>query len=54
MTVASISGIRGVYNRDLLPEDMVEYTRKFSALGAAPEVLVGRDTRPRATSSRGW
>ena len=45
MTVATISGIRGIYNRDLLPADVVAYARSFSSLAAAPEVLIGRDTR---------
>jgi phosphomannomutase len=45
MTVATISGIRGIYNRDLLPADIVAYTRSFSTLAASPEVLMGRDTR---------
>ncbi|MGD0636487.1 MAG: hypothetical protein ABSA72_00410 [Nitrososphaerales archaeon] len=45
MTVATISGIRGIYNRDLLPSNIVAYARSFSSLVAAPEVLIGRDTR---------
>src|SRR6202521_2327618 len=45
MTVATISGIRGIFNRDLLPADIVAYARNFSSLAASPEVLVGRDTR---------
>ncbi len=45
MTVATISGIRGIYNGDLLPADVAEYARNFSSLVASPEVLVGRDTR---------
>jgi phosphomannomutase len=45
MTVATISGIRGIYNRDLLPADVVAYARSFSSLATAPEVLIGRDTR---------
>jgi phosphomannomutase len=45
MTVATISGIRGVFNGDLLPADLVSYTRGFSSIAKSPEVLVGRDTR---------
>ncbi len=41
----STSGIRGVFNSDLLPEDMAEYTRRFVRLLGAGELLVGRDTR---------
>ena len=45
MTVTSTSGIRGVFNSDLLPEDMAEYARRFVQLIGAGEFLVGRDTR---------
>jgi phosphomannomutase len=45
LTVTSTSGIRGVFNSDLLPEDMAEYTRRFVRLLGAGELLVGRDTR---------
>ncbi len=45
MTVTSTSGIRGVFNSDLLPEDMAEYTRRFVRLLGPGELLVGRDTR---------
>ena len=45
MTVTSTSGIRGVFNSDLLPEDMAEYTRRFVRLLGASEFLLGRDTR---------
>ena len=45
MTVTSTSGIRGVFNSDLLPEDMAEYARRFVRLLGAGELLVGRDTR---------
>lgn len=45
MTVASTSGIRGVFNSDLLPDDMAEYARRFVRLVGAGEFLVGRDTR---------
>jgi phosphomannomutase len=45
MTVATISGIRGIFNRDLLPTDVVAYARNFSSFVASPEILVGRDTR---------
>ncbi len=45
MTVTSTSGIRGVFNSDLLPEDLADYTRRFVRLLGARELLVGRDTR---------
>jgi phosphomannomutase len=45
MTIATISGIRGVFNRDLTPADIVAYARGFSSIAASPEILVGRDTR---------
>ena len=45
MTVTSTSGIRGVYNSDLLPEDVAEYTRRFVRLVGGGELLLGRDTR---------
>jgi phosphomannomutase len=46
MTVASISGVRGIFNRDLLPAEVVAYAKNFSSITASPEILVGRDTRP--------
>src|SRR5271155_4059127 len=45
MTVASISGIRGVFNADLLPADVYGYAENFASLTTARDVLVGRDTR---------
>jgi len=45
LTVASTSGIRGVFNSDLLPEEMAEYARRFVRLTRPGEILVGRDTR---------
>jgi len=45
LTVASTSGIRGVFNSDLSPEDFAEYTRRFVRLLGADELLLGRDTR---------
>ena len=41
----STSGIRGVFNSDLLPEDMADHARSFVRLLGAGELLVGRDTR---------
>ncbi len=41
----STSGIRGVFNSDLLPEDIAEYSRRFVRLVGGGELLVGRDTR---------
>lgn len=45
MTIASISGIRGIFNQDLLPADICTYVENFAKLASAQEVLVGRDTR---------
>ena len=45
MTVTSTSGIRGVFNSDLLPEELTEYTRNFVRLVGGGELLLGRDTR---------
>ena len=45
MTVTSTSGIRGVFNSDLLPEAVAEYTRNFVRLVGGGELLLGRDTR---------
>lgn len=45
MTVATISGIRGIFNSDLLPADVVSYVQGFASVAVTPEVLVGRDTR---------
>ena len=45
MTVTSTSGIRGVFNSDLVPEELAEYTRNFVRLLGAGEFLLGRDTR---------
>jgi len=45
LTVTSTSGIRGVFNSDLLPEDIEEYARRFVRLVGADEVLLARDTR---------
>ncbi len=45
MAVTSTSGIRGVFNSDLLPDDLAEYTRRFARLLGAGEFLLGTDTR---------
>jgi len=45
LTVTSTSGIRGVFNVDLLPEDLAEYTKRFVRLLGAGEFLLGRDSR---------
>ncbi len=43
--MATISGIRGIFNVDLEPADVVSYAQGFASVAASPEVLVGRDTR---------
>jgi phosphomannomutase len=45
LTVTSTSGIRGVFNSDLLPEALTQYTRNFVRLVGGGELLLGRDTR---------
>jgi phosphomannomutase len=45
MTVASISGIRGIFNQDLLPADICRYAENFASLTTARDALIGRDTR---------
>jgi phosphomannomutase len=45
LTVSSTSGIRGIFNSDLLPESLSEYSRNFANLLQADELLLGRDTR---------
>jgi phosphomannomutase len=43
--VASVSGIRGVFNESLLPSDIARYAGNFSALTGGKRFLIGRDTR---------
>jgi phosphomannomutase len=43
--IASISGIRGVFNESLLPSDINRYVVSFAALVPGKRFLVGRDTR---------
>ncbi|MDA4117124.1 MAG: phosphomannomutase [Thaumarchaeota archaeon] len=45
MTVISTSGIRGGFNSDLLPDELVENARNFARMLGTDEVLLGRDTR---------
>jgi phosphomannomutase len=45
LTVVSTSGIRGVFNSDLLPEDVAEYARHFVGVMGGGEFLLARDTR---------
>lgn len=45
MVVASISGIRGVFNRDLSLTELARYIDGFVAVKPSAEFLVGRDTR---------
>jgi phosphomannomutase len=45
VTIATISGIRGILNGDLMPADVAAYARGFSLVATSREVLVGRDTR---------
>ncbi len=43
--VASISGIRGVFNDSLLSADIVGYAANFASLVQSEKILLGRDTR---------
>lgn len=45
MTIATISGVRGILNGDLMPADVAAYARGFSSVATSREVLIGRDTR---------
>jgi phosphomannomutase len=45
LTVTSTSGIRGVFNSDLLPEELAEYSRNFVRMLGADELFLARDTR---------
>lgn len=45
MTVVSTSGIRGVFNSDLLPEDIADYAKGFVRTLGGGEFLLARDTR---------
>jgi len=41
----SISGIRGVYGNDFLPEDVIKFCDGFSKLVKTRKCVIGRDTR---------
>ncbi|MDC0211105.1 phosphomannomutase [Candidatus Nitrosopelagicus sp.] len=41
----SISGIRGVYGKDFVPEDVIKYCNGFSKLIKTGKCVIGRDTR---------
>ena len=45
MVIASVSGIRGIFNRDLLLSDVVRYTRNFIRLSESRQFLLASDTR---------
>ena len=45
MVVASISGIRGIFNQDLSLTELARYIDGFAAVKPSAEFLVGRDTR---------
>ena len=45
MVVASISGIRGIFNQDLSLTEFARYVDDFAAVKPSTEFLVGRDTR---------
>ena len=42
----TISGIRGVFGKDLGLKDVIEFTNNFSSLIKSQKCVVGRDTRP--------
>ncbi|MDC0202665.1 phosphomannomutase [Candidatus Nitrosopelagicus sp.] len=41
----SISGIRGVYGKDFVPEDVIKFCNGFSKLIRSGKCVIGRDTR---------
>lgn len=43
--IVSVSGIRGILNRDLSLADVTRFAENFAGIGGSKEVLVGRDTR---------
>jgi phosphoglucosamine mutase len=45
MVIASVSGIRGVFNSDLLLVDVLRYARNFARLDNSRQFLVASDTR---------
>ncbi len=45
MVIASVSGIRGVFNKDLLLVDVLRYARNFARLDNSRQFLVASDTR---------
>jgi len=45
LTIATISGVRGVFNKDLMEEDLLRYSKGFAVVAASSEILLGRDTR---------
>ena len=42
----TISGIRGVFGRDLNLKDVIEFSNNFSSLIKSQKCVIGRDTRP--------
>ncbi|MDC0928039.1 phosphomannomutase [Nitrosopumilus sp.] len=42
----TISGIRGIFGKDLGLKDVIEFTNNFSSLIKSQKCVVGRDTRP--------
>jgi phosphomannomutase len=45
LVIASISGIRGIYNYDLHPYDIARFTRNFVYIVNPRSILIARDTR---------
>jgi phosphomannomutase len=42
----SISGVRGIFGKDLNHTDIIHYCRNFSTLAKSKKCVIGRDTRP--------
>lgn len=42
----TISGIRGIFGKDLKLKDILEYTNNFSSLVKSKKCVIGNDTRP--------
>ena len=42
----TISGIRGVFGKDLNLKEVIEFSNNFSSLIKSKKCVIGRDTRP--------
>ena len=42
----SISGVRGIYGKDLLAKDVFQFCNNFSTIIKSGKCVIARDTRP--------